>query len=820
MSESCGLPNVDIFDPVQCSKRWSQCATQQQINVYLNSEIVRTQECLQLFKTAQAGVNEILDGKIKNHETRIAALESAEAQLKSAQDSLVKQFAEIQAGNTAYQTSVDNTLKLYQASINALTNTTNTLTSEQQKMWNEINALKGSIDPAKIEQALAGYDAIMSQTKALIEQNNTALQVQFKQLETKFATLQSDTLGAIADNESATAKRFNDFARTVNADIEAQNTRLNTFINSTNSAIAKLQSDIASDKANVDAALEGFSAALAKLAEDYKAADCKIEQRIAAEEQARKDGDSRLEGIIKTNEKESTTAIKELQDSVKSDLNTFEQNVDNKLLQINNDIRDRTDKQIDGLDEKLSAKITALEITEAADNKTTNARIDALQKEVGDGVNDRIASAAADLNQRITKVESDAQTANAELETKLQKAIAEGDAKQGQDLTELKALVETQGELITASRDEATLAWEKEVKDRIAGDEFLQKQIDSLGNDVTEAVKKGEEDIAAAIKEASESLDGRITAVEDAVKSVQESDAKQWTTINNTVESQNQLREQVDKMQEVVDKVDTAAVDNLTEREVTALKEQVDGLDVSEDVDSLKETVALHTLQIEAAQDAVKSQGERLEVVEKQIPTLEGRVDKLEDAAKDDSLTKRVAANEISDLITKEDAVEVRVKALEDADGEGYDDTELRAQVESAKSVGNANAESIADLQPAVSKLEADVAKITPDVTKAAVVSSGGAGPQFTDSSGQRVGCSFDGSHVTFTHSDLHHKCVLVEGGGSISKAVSQNSKLTMYGCCKATWLPIKEGYNTYEATIYVENKIMYISMTEKKTSF
>ena len=647
MSE-CSLPNVDIFDPVQCTKRWNQCATQQQINVYLNAEIVRTQECLQLFKTAQQGVNDILDGKIKNHETRIAALETAQAQLKQAQSDLQANFNSLNASNTQFQTDVDKTLKLYQASINAVTSVTNTLTAEQQSMWNEINALKSTIDPAKIQQAIAGYDAIMSETKALIAQNAAETDVKLKQLDTKFNTLSTDTANAISESNAQVSKRISDFTSSVSGDITAQNARISALVNSTSESISDLQKQISDNKVSSENADVELGKAIGQVRADIIAGNQAIGERISAEEQARKDGDNALKGTITANaniaaeaDKATIKRIDDLKsgvdsaiaasdkriDEIKSDVaaaikanddktsaaikasdekldaaikaqdervdgkvESLEQWTDKKLLEINNAARDYTDKRVDGLDDKLSAQIKALDVTQQADRADLEKEIAEVKTLATTDTDDRISAASEKLNTRITQVETDAANNDAALEARLKKQIADTAATQAADLTQLKETVTTQGELITASRDEATLAWENEQKARIDGDANLQSQIDALdkANDWQPAIDEAKEDAVKAAGEYTDretakvgdevdALTSRVAANEKDIAELKQSDLKQWTTINNTVESQNNTQSQVDELAKKVADVDSTPISNLTIR-VEDLEQAVDDL--------------------------------------------------------------------------------------------------------------------------------------------------------------------------------------------------------------------------------------------------
>lgn len=162
MADSVELPNVDIFDPVMCARRWAQCATQQEINVYLNKQIDVNRSVLKETIDAQNAINAASKTKLDNHESRITSLETGLSNLNKAQKDLNTAFQQLQTDNNNFKSNVDLLLNQYQTTINLLQQNIDKISTSNEQLWNEVNKLKSQFDPDKLDAAIAGYQGVLA----------------------------------------------------------------------------------------------------------------------------------------------------------------------------------------------------------------------------------------------------------------------------------------------------------------------------------------------------------------------------------------------------------------------------------------------------------------------------------------------------------------------------------------------------------------------------------------------------------------------------------------------------------------------------------
>lgn len=283
MADSVELPNVDIFDPVMCARRWAQCATQQEINVYLNKQIDINRTVLKDTIDAQNAINAASKTKLADHDTRIAALESEVKKLDTAQTNLNTAFQALQTDNNNFKSNVDLLLNQYQTTINLLQQNIDKISTSNEQLWNEVNNLKSQFDPDKLNAAIAGYDSVLRDTKAYTDAEAAKLKTQIDGVASDLQNVNATLQQMINDNNITWTSNFDSYRNQINADLEQQNQRITAFIQNTDNVLQAQRTWLTNEIARVDKRIDSLTNTVSanKTASDN--ADTALSQRIDRE---------------------------------------------------------------------------------------------------------------------------------------------------------------------------------------------------------------------------------------------------------------------------------------------------------------------------------------------------------------------------------------------------------------------------------------------------------------------------------------------------------------------------------------------------------
>lgn len=260
------LPNVDIFNPIKCAEEWAYCATQQQINVYLNKQLNITKTLLSETITTQEKINQDLVGLTSNHRERIKTLEQEQARIIGLIDGLDDSFSALQADNNTFKQNVDALLDLYQTNINGIQSATDALQVTTQNLWAEVNAIKESIDIDKINAAIAGYEQVLKDANDYTDAITTSLQDELNALDSQVNNNYNELLNKINSNDNELKADIISFKESVNTALNQFQSENNSFRNEINNRLKFFEQDVGQDINRIDARINTLN----KKVDDYK----------------------------------------------------------------------------------------------------------------------------------------------------------------------------------------------------------------------------------------------------------------------------------------------------------------------------------------------------------------------------------------------------------------------------------------------------------------------------------------------------------------------------------------------------------------------
>lgn len=382
MSECLTLPNVDIFDPVHTAKHWARCATQQEINAYLNKQISINRRVLVETIETQNKINANLKINDDDHETRIKSLEDRVDVLDTLQSEIQVKFNSLDASNTQFKSEVESLVNLYQTTISTLSDNVSACRLSLETVKNEVNTLKSSLDMSKIQELIEGYDALLEELKEEIEAAKTALREEFQG---NFDEFESRIEAIESDNES--------FQSQVNQDLISNRNYMETNIANIFEAIAKwrenlttaiqaLESQIKLGDDNLQTQLDALNETVNTNAEASRKRDEELntliyeqvgeesEARAAAvaavtralneETEARAAGDSSL-----------TEQLQTLNERVTQEVNTVNATITEQVNRLEGSIAAESTNRTEG-DNALDARLTILEESDGKQWTTIN----------------------------------------------------------------------------------------------------------------------------------------------------------------------------------------------------------------------------------------------------------------------------------------------------------------------------------------------------------------------------------------------------------------------------------------------------------------
>lgn len=550
MTKSCDcivtLPNTDIFDPIKCVEEWNRCATDQQIHVYLNSQIQKTQQCLQSFVDGQNLVNSTLNTRSLDAIKRITAAEQEITRLDGIQTTLQENFRALSSGNNEFKLSTQQTLDLYQTSIDALTTANTKLTAAQEKLQADLSRLRNELDTDKINQALAGYDAILAEAKKLIAASEHEYSVKIQQLDTSFKNLDAELRNEIATHNAQNKKQIDEFRHEVQQQVTTINANLNAYIANTDKTITDFKTAVETKvrelSARIDATSENINQISGGMSAKVDALKSEFTEKLATEKAQRIDGDEQLKGNFNILNRE-----------VKEDIREFKNSVNGNIISVQNTFNER----VNNLEKTLTVK-------HDADIKTLTDHVDEVETTLRDDYTSKIEKVVTQHNKDITHFNSELNLKFNTAETNTNNKITNLKVNFDADIKEIKEKIKLVDES-SRGRDTA--------QDTLIGD--LTNKVNNivLDTDTLKAEIKGEisahvDNLKAEIQGISDRVDNHLVECETIHTELKEQSNKQWTTLNNIearytelVAAINKIREQMENKTERED----ITVRNLTE---------------------------------------------------------------------------------------------------------------------------------------------------------------------------------------------------------------------------------------------------------------
>lgn len=354
MSECLTLPNVDIFDPVHTAKHWARCATQQEINAYLNKQISINRRVLVETIETQNKINANLKINDDDHETRIKSLEDRVDVLDTLQSEIQVKFNNLDTSNTQFKSEVESLVNLYQSTINTLSDNVSACRLSLETLKNEVNTLKGSLDMSLIQELINGYDALLADLKTEIEAAKTALREEFQG---NFDEFESRIEAIESDNEN--------FQSQVNQDLISNRNYMETNIANIFEAIAKwrenlttaieaLESQIKLGDDNLQAQIDALDAKVDTNAEASRKRDEELNTLIY--EQVGEESEARAAAVAAVTRalNEETEARAAGDSSLTDQLQTLNERVTQEVNTVNATIQE----QVNRLEGSITAEST------------------------------------------------------------------------------------------------------------------------------------------------------------------------------------------------------------------------------------------------------------------------------------------------------------------------------------------------------------------------------------------------------------------------------------------------------------------------------
>ncbi|EEY1392317.1 hypothetical protein E9Y15_004681 [Escherichia coli] len=522
------LPNTDIFDPIKCVEAWNRCATDQQIHVYLNSEIQKTQQCLQSFVDGQKLVNSTLNTRSLDAIKRITACEQEITRLDGIQTTLQENFRALSSSNNEFKLSTQETLDLYQRSIDALTTANTKLTASQEKLQADLTRLRNELDTDKINQALAGYDAILAEAKKLIAESEHEYSVKIQQLDTSFKSLDAELRNEIATHNSENKKLIDDFRHEVQQQITNINSNLNTYIANTDKTIADFKAAVEKQvndlSQRIDNSVESINQISGGMSAKLDTLKTEITEQIATEKAQRIDGDEKLKGNFNILSRE-----------VKEDIREFKNSVNSNII----DIQDKFNERVNNLEKSLTTK-------HDADIKTLTDLVEENHEEVTNKINTDVQAVKTELNERITNTETTLNnkiiTLESDVNNKFTELNVSNDAKHDELLSKINLVDEA-----SRGRDDSINAEIEKINGKLDG---INLDAENLKSEIKGEIKTHVDYLKSEIQATNDKVDNHLVACETIHNELKEQSNKQWTTLNNIEGRYNELVEAINNIRE------------------------------------------------------------------------------------------------------------------------------------------------------------------------------------------------------------------------------------------------------------------------------
>lgn len=381
------LPNTDIFDPLACVRRWEQYATQQEINVYLTKQIDLNRSVLKETIEAQKEINASSSTTLKDHETRIASLESGLKDLDTAQTNLNAAFQTLQTDNNNFKSNVDLLLNQYQTTINLLQSNIDKISVSNEQLWNEVNKLKSQFDPDKLDAAIAGYNSVLSDAKKYADDINSDLSAKITALTQTVTDNKTSTDAAIKAETEARQTEIANFEQEVRSALNQQTADINAFMTSVNKTNAAQRQWIETELERVNKRIDNLN----NKVENYQEANANTH--------------TDLKNQIAAAKKEAADNLQEKYDELNLYIKTVESTEQANTASLQDAI-DQTQKDykaaIKTAQDALQAEIDELKTSDLKQWDTINSILEAQNR-----INDNMEALYKYVNEQIELVKSD-----------------------------------------------------------------------------------------------------------------------------------------------------------------------------------------------------------------------------------------------------------------------------------------------------------------------------------------------------------------------------------------------------------------------------
>lgn len=220
---------TDIFDPLNCTIAFNNCRTNEQIQVFLWQQINKIQTFLNDFNGNQNLYNQDNTAKVTNNTNAIANINNEINALKTLSNNLSTQFTQLNADNNAFKLHVDETLRLYQDSINKIASNVDKLTIDGQALQQRVGILESQTDLNKLQQIIKSYEDIKNDFSNQLKEQSE----QLKKI--------------ITENINAVNQAFNEYKASVNktiADINDTVQHSNENVNNLNVITTQIEKDL------------------------------------------------------------------------------------------------------------------------------------------------------------------------------------------------------------------------------------------------------------------------------------------------------------------------------------------------------------------------------------------------------------------------------------------------------------------------------------------------------------------------------------------------------------------------------------------------
>lgn len=159
----------DIFDPARDAEYWQRCLNDEQIHVFLWQQLSKTKQFLANFYQTQLTENQTLESEMTSNDNDVSNLKASVTNILANIDNLQTSMLALQTNYNNFKLSVDDTLNLYQTTINGIVDSISTLTVEYQALQNRVGVLESTVNIDALNEIIRSYQQILENTQSMID---------------------------------------------------------------------------------------------------------------------------------------------------------------------------------------------------------------------------------------------------------------------------------------------------------------------------------------------------------------------------------------------------------------------------------------------------------------------------------------------------------------------------------------------------------------------------------------------------------------------------------------------------------------------------